>query len=180
MKTLLTEDQEKLVIENLGLTHFIAQRYFHDYLTRDDLASCGAIALMDASRKFDESKGVKFSTFASKVINFQLCKVVRRTKSFQTASLNFVIDEEGCELSEIIPSEVMVEKDVSVGIDVSNAMQQLNETEKFVIENRYGLNGKDSMIQSEIASFLNVSQMSISRIEKRALNKMRKYLEGEN
>lgn len=181
----LTQEQEKLVIDHLRIAEILANQFYHPYFTKEDLASYGAIALMDASRVY-EYKGAKFSTFASRVIKYQLSKLVRRTKAVPVLSLNFPIDDTGIELTELISSDLDVEEIVGYKLELEQALEMLrqalellDEKELFVIQHKFGLNGQVAKLQSEIAPLLNVSQMTISRIERRALKKMREFFEEE-
>ena len=172
----LTAEQEKLVTDNIALTHYFAKRYFYYGMDQEDIASVGTIGLVEASQRFDESKGVKFATFASRCINNRIIKNIVRPKTIRAVSLNNEISEDGSEMLEITPSDVDVEQEVSFNSDLTKALSVLSDRERFVITRRFGLDGLESLRQIQVGELLNISQMQVSRIEKKALARLREFL----
>lgn len=71
---------QKLIEENMNLVYFLINRYYPTFIGDEDLAQCGMIGLCSAANNFDESSGIKFSTFASSCILNEFCKEFTRRK----------------------------------------------------------------------------------------------------
>lgn len=173
----LTAEQEQLVVENEGLVHFIAKRYYHQNMEHADFAQVGMIGLMKASRIFDANKGFKFSTIAGKCIEGEIIKSIRK-KRVQAISFNETFSDDSTELIDMIANDINVQTEVALKIDMQQALSRLNELELFVINHSFGINTGQSLSQSRIGKMLNLSQAHIGRLKRNALEKMRKDLEG--
>ncbi len=175
-----------LIERNLRLVAHIARKYQNVDEDMEDLISIGTIGLIKAISSFDAGKG-KLSTYASRCIDNELLMMLRsRKKSAREVSLFEPIgtDKEGNEISflDIIEQE---QPDVSEQMEfeenVSKMMQLLSEVltdrEQEIIAMRYGLLTGEEITQREIGQMLHISRSYVSRIEKRALEKLRSGFE---
>ena len=153
----------------------------------DDLISVGTIGLIKAVNSFKPDKSIRLATYAAKCIDNELLMMLRMEKrKSKEVSMYEPIgkDKEGNEISLI---DIVGEEKEDVVEDClfaqrvlclyQNLDKVLNEREKTIIIRRYGLNGKEPMTQSELADRLGISRSYISRIEKKALLKLKKLLE---
>jgi len=177
-----------LIERNLRLVAHIARKYQNVDEDMEDLISIGTIGLIKAISSFDAGKG-KLSTYASRCIDNELLMMLRsRKKSAREVSLFEPIgtDKEGNEISflDIIEQE---QPDVSEQMEfeenISKMMkllsQVLSEREQEIIAMRYGLLTGEEITQREIGQMLHISRSYVSRIEKRALEKLRSGFEQQ-
>ena len=184
------EARQKLIEHNLRLSRkkFIdlMRKYSIDNFYKDELESASMLGLIKSVDTFDLEKGVQFSTYASRVINNEMLMVLRRDKRyFQTISLeqSLTNDEEENEFTELdiladlnsdFESKIVDKRYFS---KIREALKKiLDEKEYTVIFHLYGFNG-NKLTKNQIASMLGFSQSYISRIEKRALKKLRVRLD---
>lgn len=177
------ERAERVLIErNLRLVVHIVKKYQNGEDEIEDYISIGSIGLMKAIKTFDDKKG-KLVTYACRCIENELLMHLRGKKKFsREVSLYEPIgqDKEGNEihlmdvLEQYQPDIVdgMVLKDNITRL-VSLMEQCLTEREREIIGMRYGLGGRKELTQSEIGERLGISRSYVSRIEKRALEKLR-------
>ena len=181
------EAREILIERNLRLVAHIAKKYQNVDEEMEDLISIGTIGLIKAVSSFDSSKG-KLSTYASRCIDNELLMLLRsKKKTSKEVSLYEPIgtDKEGNEINllDIIESEqidVIDRMELAVNLKkLERILQNLEEREKEIIFLRYGLATGKEVTQREIGERLGISRSYVSRIEKRALNKLRKGFEKE-
>lgn len=175
-----------LVEYNLRLVAHIAKKYYSPDRDMDDLLSIGTIGLIKAINTFDPSKGSRLVTYASRCIDNELLMRLRQErKESREISIYEPIgtDKEGNEISllDIISTddESMLKKlIISEGLEqiLSCFASALDHKEQQVIALRYGLFGHTELTQREIAVLLNISRSYVSRIEKKALLKLRSAL----
>lgn len=175
--------RQKLIEHNLRLVAHIAKKYYADENDRDDLVSIGTVGLIKAVDSFDPTKGIRLSSYASRCIENEILMFFRSAKkTAQDVSLNDPIDtdKDGNTLTLI---DVIADKsDIADEIDTKIKVEKLRvilpvcltERERLIIEMRYGLCGREELTQREIAKKLNISRSYVSRIEKSALEKLRK------
>lgn len=178
--------RNKLVEHNLRLVAHIIKKYYQNYSGTEDLVSIGTIGLIKAVNTFDISKSIKLSSYASRCIENEILMHFRNLrKSSQDVSLNDTIDTDKdgnpLMLMDIIASDFDVAEDVDTKLDLSvlggYIDSVLTEREKEIIRDRYGLGGRRILTQRELAQKLDISRSYISRIEKKALEKLRKRYE---
>ena len=188
-----SEARDKLIIHNLRLVAYIVKKNYPDAKDPDDLVSIGTIGLIRAAETFDYQKGNQFSTYASKCIDNQIKMHFRKIKHQLTELyINDPIesDSEGNALTiaDIFNSGVNVENDVELKINSEKLYrfiaEELTDREREIICKRYGVSDLDGSVckpltQREIAKSMGISRSYISRIEKRALEKLRARFEGE-
>lgn len=180
-------DAKEILIEhNLRLVAHIAKKYQNVDEEMEDMISIGTIGLIKAIDSFDSGKG-KLSTYASRCIDNELLMFLRaKKKTSREVSLYEPIgtDREGNEISLLD----IIEQDQ---IDVIDRMEaedklsrlsglihdKLNDREREIITLRYGLTSEYEVTQREIGRKMGISRSYVSRIEKRALEKLREAYE---
>lgn len=180
--------KNKLIEHNLRLVAHIAKKYYSSTSDQDDLISIGTIGLIKAVNTFSYDKKVRFATYGARCIENEILMHFRNLKkSASDVSMSDPIDSasDGTPLTlmdVVSDGEAMIDQ-----IDLKLQAQKLYKhvendlepREKMIIEMRYGLYGKKPLPQREIAQRLNISRSYVSRIEKKALEVLRKSL-GEN
>ena len=174
--------KEILVKHNLRLVAHIAKKYAN-YGDNDELISIGSIGLIKAVESFKSDKGTSLATYASRCIENEILMTMRTTKKHRSnVSLNepIGVDKDGNEL--VIMD--MLESDQNVIEDVENSimMEKLSQITKSVldIKMRYGLENTGALTQREVAKKFNISRSYVSRIEKKALEKIKKSVNKED
>lgn len=178
--------REILIERNLRLVAHIARKYQNVDEDMEDLISIGTIGLIKAISSFDAGKG-KLSTYASRCIDNELLMLLRsKKKNSREISLFEPIgtDKEGNEISflDIIEQEQadvteQMELNENVRRMMSLLKEVLNDREREIICLRYGLVTGEEVTQREIGEMLQISRSYVSRIEKRALQKLREGFE---
>lgn len=175
-----------LVEHNLRLVAHIIKKYYQNYGGQDDLVSIGTIGLIKAINTFDLNKNIKLSSYASRCIENEILMFFRNNrKSSQDISLNDTIDTDKdgnpLTLMDIMASDMDVAQDVDTKLHLEVLSTYIDEVltprEKEVIIKRYGIGGEKVQTQRELAKKLNISRSYISRIEKKALEKLRSRYE---
>ena len=178
------EEARRILIEcNLRLVAHIAKKYQNVDEDMEDLISIGTIGLIKAVNTFDSDKTIKLSSYASKCIENELLMMLRgRKKKAREVSLYEPIgmDKEGNEISllDVIENEQTdvldrMELKQNVGKLGTLLDARLTDREREIICMRYGLSGDREITQREIGNMLGISRSYVSRIEKRALCKLR-------
>ena len=179
-----SEKAKQILIErNLRLVAHIVKKYQNVEENPEDLISIGTIGLIKAIHTFDGTKGSKLATYAARCIDNELLMMLRaRRKTARDVSLYEPIgtDNEGNEISllditcadgtdafELLSTREDVEKLRKILTDA------LSTRELEVIKLRYGLAGEHEMTQREIGQLMGISRSYVSRIEKKALRKLR-------
>ncbi|CCY71950.1 rNA polymerase sigma factor [Clostridium sp. CAG:921] len=183
------EAKNKLIEHNLRLVAHIAKKYSSNEQELEDLISIGSIGLIKAINSFSGEKNFKVSTYASRCIENEILMYLRSSKKIKSeVSMNTIIgtDKDGndMELLEIL------DVDTKDAIDtiynkalVKQVIEYINEKlpkrEKYIMELRYGLNGKSQKTQQQIADELGISRSYVSRIETKVQNKLKKNINME-
>ncbi|HIR04339.1 MAG: RNA polymerase sporulation sigma factor SigK [Acutalibacteraceae bacterium] len=175
--------RNKLVEHNLRLVAHIIKKYYANINDQDDLVSIGTIGLIKAINTFDPSKNIKLSSYASRCIENEILMFFRNNKkSAQDISLNEAIDTDKdgnpLTLMDVMSVEDNIIETLALKINSEKLKQYLKEVlsprEQTVILLRYGLGGSAPLTQREVAKKLGISRSYVSRIEKRALQLLRK------
>ena len=175
--------RNELIEHNLRLVAHIVKKYCNTGADQDDMISIGTIGLIKAVSTFNADKGIHLATYASRCIENEILMFFRNQK--KTAQDVFIsdpidTDKDGNTLTLI---DVIADKsDIADEIDTKIKVEKLRvilpvcltERERLIIEMRYGLCGREELTQREIAKKLNISRSYVSRIEKSALEKLRK------
>ena len=180
------EARNILVERNLRLVAHVMKKYYAQTADQEDLISIGTIGLIKGITTFDASKGVRLATYAARCVENEILMYFRSTrKSAQDVSLSDYIetgtDGAPLELMDVICEDCDLLEQVSDREAVFRLRQAmgrcLTEQERTVVILRYGLGGRAPLRQRQVAERLGISRSYISRIEKRALQKLRKELE---
>ena len=179
--------KEELILHNMRLVAHVAKKYQSNEEEIEDLISIGTIGLLKAVSTFDYNFGNRFATYAIRCIENELLMYFRKNKKTKVEVSLFEpigTDKEG---KQIQLMEVLLVDD----IDVSKQMERnrdihlikehidevLSEREALIIKKRYGLFGERELTQREIATSMGISRSYVSRIEKRALEKLKSLLQ---
>ena len=174
-----------LVERNLRLVAHIMKKYYTQTSDQEDLISIGTIGLIKGITTFDASKGARLATYAARCVENEILMHFRaQKKSSQDVSLSDYIEtgSDGAALSlmDVVAEEEDLLETVSTReriLQVRKAVaQRLDDRERQVIALRYGLEGNDPQRQREVAKTLGISRSYVSRIEKRALEKLQQAL----
>lgn len=178
-----TEARNRLIEHNLRLVAHIVKKYSQCAEEGEELISIGTIGLIKGISSFDPDKGTKLATYAARCIENELLMLMRSSKkSRNDVSLNDPIgtDKEGNQilLVDVMSSEEEVSDIIELKSQIKklreNILSELDERERQIIVKRYGLDGEEPLTQREIAKELNISRSYISRIEKKAISKLKK------
>lgn len=177
------EARNELIERNMRLVAHVAKKYQSPEDEMEDLISIGTIGLIKAVETYKEDYGSRLATYAARCIDNELLMHFRaKKKTSKEVSLYEPIgtDKEGnqIQLLDVVVSE---DEDVVELLEQDRKVRRLNEIipqtlsgrELFIIINRYGLYGKKTMTQRETARKLGISRSYVSRIEKRAIEKLR-------
>ncbi len=190
------EDQEAaekarqiLIERNLRLVAHVAKKYIGAGEDMEDLISIGTIGLIKAISTFRQEKGNRLGTYAAKCIDNELLMMFRaRKKSTREISLYEPIgtDKEGNEINLL---DICVQEQIDVVEQLDNneklcklsvlIEKVLDEREKEIIQLRYGLGREKEMTQREIGNMNGISRSYVSRIEKKALEKLREAFQKD-
>ena len=180
------EARNILVERNLRLVAHVMKKYYAQTADQEDLISIGTIGLIKGITTFDASKGARLATYAARCVENEILMYFRSTrKSAQDVSLSDYIetgtDGAPLELMDVICEDCDLLEQVSDREAVYRLRQAmgrcLTEQERTVVILRYGLGNRVPLRQRQVAERLGISRSYISRIEKRALQKLRKELE---
>lgn len=181
------EARDVLIERNLRLVAHIVKKYTSTDKEIDDLISIGTIGLIKAIDTFDIDKGIRLATYASRCIDNELLMMLRSgKKQAKEVYLYEPIgsDREGNEINLLDIIECMdddivettwIESNIKKLYELIN--QVLTEREKEIIYLRYGLGNTEEVTQREIATKLNISRSYVSRIEKKAIKKLKEQFE---
>ena len=182
-------DARNVLIErNLRLVSHIMKKYYAQTADQEDLISIGTLGLIKGISTFDAGKGARLATYAARCIENEILMYFRsQRKSAQDVSLSDYIEtgSDGAALSlmDVVAEDTDLLEQVNTRQQIGQLRtaidRVLTDQEREVILLRYGLTGKPAMRQREVAQITGISRSYISRIEKRALEKLREDLEGE-
>lgn len=181
--------KDVLIERNLRLVAHIAKKYSNTGHPNDDLISIGTIGLIKAVNTYSSKKATRLATYAAKCIENEILMSIRSTKKNKaevSLSVPIGVDNDGNEISfnDILGTDPdAILDDISLKIQVQKLIDAINTVltsrEKLVITMRYGVYGQRSKTQREVASHLGISRSYVSRIEKKALLKLREALKNE-
>ena len=174
--------RDKIIEHNLRLVSHIIRKYYASYEYPDELLSIGSLGLIKAVDSFKPGFGTRFATYGAKCVQNEILMFFRSKKKHgMEVSINDTIDvdKDGNPLTylDIISVEESIDAELDLKVHI-NKIRELVDTEllpreKEIIVLRYGLKGYQPRTQREVARHLGISRSYVSRIEKRALLKMR-------
>ena len=175
-----------LIERNLRLVAHIVKKYMNSGKETDEMISVGIVGLVKAVNTYNFEKGSRLATYAARCIDNELLMLMRGDRKLsREVSLYDPIgtDKEGNEntLLSILEHE---DEDIIDQLDKKQSLRKLSKIlskvltprEYFVVIRRYGLYGHHETTQRELAEQLNISRSYVSRIEKKALEKLRLQL----
>ena len=179
--------REQLILHNMRLVAHVTKKYSVNEDESEELISIGTVGLIKAVSSFIADYGSRFATYAIRCIENEILMYYRskkKTKSDVSLFEPIGTDKEGnqIQLMDVIENDDI---DVSNNILKNESIDKLNkyikevlsEREYYILVQRYGLLGHEEMTQRQIAKILGISRSHVSRIEKRALDKLKKVLE---
>jgi len=180
---MITSDKEELILSHQNMIRFILKKYNSSH--NEDLFQIGMVGLVKAANLFDESRKVAFSSFAYSCISNEILIYFRRQhrKSFNdyanTISYNALINEDdtNCTLEDCLGYTPDFDEDINRQELYKKIENSLSPIEKEIIVSYYGLYNTTPIKQTELSKKLNMSQANISRIIRRAKNKLKVALE---
>ena len=174
--------KNKLIEHNLRLVAHIIKKYYSNMKDQDDLISIGTIGLIKAVSTFDVDKGTRFATYASRCIENEILMHFRaRKKTVQDVYLFDPIDTDkdgnALTLGDIMADEHNIFDDIDLSIRSEQLhtfiRRNLSSREQEILFLRYGLAGTRPQTQKETADRLGISRSYVSRIEKKAIAKLK-------
>ena len=179
------EARNILIERNLRLVSHVMKKYYAQTSDQEDLISIGTIGLIKGISTFDPSKGARLATYAARCVENEILMYFRsQKKSAQDVSLSDYIEtgSDGASLSliDVISDDRDLLEEVSLRESVRKLYgaidRELTPQERTVIVSRYGLDGNPPQRQHAVAKHCGISRSYASRIEKRALQKLREAL----
>lgn len=175
-----------LIEHNLRLVVYIAKRFENTGVGIEELISIGTVGLIKAISTFNKEKNIKLATYASRCIENEILMFIRKNSLHKreiSIDEPLSVDWDGNELllSDIIGSDIdsvskPMEDDEEKRL-IRDAVRNLNERERIIIELRFGLLDEKELTQKEVADMLGISQSYISRLEKKIMSDLRKKIE---
>lgn len=179
--------KEELILHNMRLVAHVVKKYQSLEEDMEDLISIGTIGLIKAVDTFDVNHGNKFSTYAIRCIDNELLMYFRSKKK-QKSEVSLYepigVDKQGNQihLFDVLENN---EKDIGLLGEERNQMELirnhfmeiLDEREQYIILGRYGFQESGEKTQRQLAKELKISRSYVSRIEKKALEKMKMFLQ---
>ena len=177
--------RNRLIEHNLRLVAHVVKKYSNTGYETDDLISIGTIGLIKAVDSFNQNKGIRLATYASRCIENEILMYIRKIANQKNeVSLDEPInmDYDGNELllSDILGTdEDMILKPLEDDVDLyllRKAVAQLPTRERQIVVMRFGLEGHKELTQKEVAQLMGISQSYISRLEKRIMARLKKEM----
>lgn len=180
-----SDARDKLIEHNLRLVAHIIKKYYTPNGDQDDLISIGTIGLIKGVSTFKPDKKVRLATYASRCIENEILMYFRSQRKLQgELSLSESLDAEGesnsLELMDVVRVDDTMLEDLDLRdacIKVRRCLGCLSPRETHIIRLRYGLDDRPPLTQREIATLCGISRSYVSRIEKKALEKLKEEYE---
>lgn len=179
--------KDVLIERNLRLVAHIARKYTGPNTSQEDLISIGTIGLIKAINTYTSKRAARLATYAARCIENEILMSIRTSKKNKqevSISLPIGIDKDGNEISfnDILgtdPDEIVDNLNLKFQVrELYGVIDKvLSPREREIINLRYGLDGQGPRTQREIAASMDISCSYVSRIEKKALSKLRSELE---
>ena len=176
-----SQARARIIEHNLRLVSHIVRKYYGSYPNADELLSIGSFGLVKAVDTFRVDTGCRFATYGARCVQNEILMFFRaQKKTAQEISIHeqIDIDRDGNPLTylDIIASDECVGEDMDKAMYIEKVRELLGileERELEIIILRYGLKGFQPLTQREVAKHLGISRSYVSRIEKRALEKLK-------
>ena len=183
------EARNILIERNLRLVAHIMKKYYAQSADQEDLISIGTIGLIKGISTFDPSKGARLATYAARCVENEILMHFRsQKKSAQDVSLSDDIDtgrdSSALSLMDVLCDDTDLLEDLSCQEQYAQMYRYLRESltprERRILQLRYGIGGTPPLPQREVATLCGISRSYVSRIEKRALEKLREAFVWED
>ena len=181
--------RDKLIRHNMRLVAHIVKKYTGAAET-DDMISVGSIGLIKAINTYEVGHGTRLATYTARCIENEILMLIRAGKKHKSAVLLSDPVGEDKDGNELTLMDLLFEKEEKVFAGVEQSLMQekflqaiksvLSERETEIICLRYALTGGVPLAQREVAKKLKISRSYVSRIEKKALEKLRLHLRRED
>lgn len=187
----LTEaEKQKLMDDNINFIFYIANPYKKGIIPEDEIESAAYFGFAKALNSYKKNNQNGFLAFAGTCIHNEIRTLMNKEKKVNTGVVSMstpIASEDGdLELQDMIQNnvskglevegELLLQEDMDL---ILSMIDELDPREKFLIEHRYGLNGREELKQTEIAEILNRTQAGISKMEKQVLLKLKNMLSGK-
>lgn len=171
----MTDEQKKLVEQNIGLVYYLASKYF---LYDREYISIGMIGLIRGVQSFDQNKNIKLSTLLCTCIKNEMFTALKKNKQIQNTVL--YVDDEVMTTTFLnnTPEEILMTKESNKYLYKN--IKMLRKNEQIFLIHYYGLCGQLQLNQQELAKQYNVSRSYVCAVIKRAKNKLKKLMEDKN
>ncbi len=182
MKSGDTKARDKIIEHNLRLVSHIIKKYYTSYQNPEELLSVGSLGLIKAVDSFKSEHGTRFATYGARCVQNEILMYFRSMKKNSSEIyINDVIDidKDGNPLTylDIIGTDEDIAEEIDLKVHTDRVLKLvdtvLDGREREIIILRYGLCGYAPRTQREVAKYLGISRSYVSRIEKKALEKMR-------
>ncbi len=179
------EARNKLIEHNLRLVAHIVKKYYTSAADTEDLISIGTVGLIKGVSTYRPDKGVRLATYAARCVENEILMYFRaQRRSAGDISLNEALDTDSEGNSLSLMDVLAVSDDMAEELSLKESCSRLRECvetalterERRVIRLRYGLGGAEPLTQRECAERLGISRSYVSRIEKRAIARLREAL----
>lgn len=182
-----TDAKNILIERNLRLVAHIVKKYVNYQKDSEDLISIGTVGLIKGITTYKMDKGIKLATYVARCIENEILMHIRASKKYQKDIYlqdTVGVDKDGNEVTledKVADDSISIDDEVLLKMECQSLYKKIEKVlkgrEKLIIQFRYGLlNGKE-LTQKEIAKMLNISRSYVSRIEKKALEKLYKEME---
>ncbi len=180
------EAREKLINHNLRLVAHITKKYYCERDERDDLVSIGTVGLIKAVSAYNVEKNIRFSTYASRCIENEILmyfRGIRREKPtlFFGDTIESGGDGDSLTIGDVLADDGDIVESLEHTADLRALLRAvdgvLEGREREIIILRYGIGGRRPLTQSETAKRMRISRSYVSRIEKKALERLKHELE---
>ncbi len=183
-----SEEAKNILIErNLRLVAHIVKKYPNYQKDTDDLISIGTIGLIKAVNTYNSQKKTRLATYAARCIENEILMHIRQNKKHKSDYYlqdTVGYDKDGNEVTlqdRVADSVRSIDEEVETRLEINRLLDKmgslLSEREKLILDMRYGLSGREELTQREIAGILGISRSYVSRIEKKALGKLKSGLD---
>lgn len=179
--------REKLILHNLRLVSHIVRKYYATAKNQEDLVSIGTVGLIKAVDSFRVDSGARFATYASKCIQNEILMHFRSQRKLAAeVSLcdTIDVDRDGNPLTymDVICTDESLDAEVARKLTGARALQLVSKLhdkrQRQIIVMRYGLGGRKPLTQKRVAELLGISRSYVSRLEKSALERLRRGFES--
>ena len=176
-----------LIERNLRLVAHVIKKYYANSADQEDLISIGTIGLIKGITSYKPAKGTKLATYAARCLENEILMHFRAQRKNQNETFisdPIDVDDDGNSLTymDIVCQEDDIADCIDLKVNAKKLYSFINglpEREKLIITMRYGLYNTKSLTQKEVAKKMRISRSYVSRIEKKALEKLKDKFDGK-